>query len=319
MRQLGHREVDLHARAHAAVGADPDEERGRQVGLVAQRRNVRFGSAFDSTRARAAPRRPPSATPTARPPRVGSARPRRRSGSRRRPRAPRPPSSPSARPCRRARTPIGARPPPAPRSRGRAAARTRCRAWTGPATLSLIACQPSAAFTCSDSNRSARSCVTRCREQERELQQVASMPEPDAHPAQQLEQVVRRRTQGQAAFVRRPAAPRPRTSRARSSSSRQGVGVRRREPARLSERRPPSSPTVVVRAVGDTVERGPGGVDVDAATHELHVAPDRLAEHRQDVRAGGGAEPGGELLGDARPPTMSRRSRTTVRRPARAR
>ena len=35
-----------------------------------------------------------------------------------------------------------------------------CRASTAPATLSLIACQPSAALITSDSNHSSRYCVT---------------------------------------------------------------------------------------------------------------------------------------------------------------
>ena len=56
---------------------------------------------------------------------------------------------------------------------------------------------------------------------------------------------------------------------------------------------------VVVRAVGEQVECGTGRIHDDAALHEPHVAPDRLAQHREHVGAGRGPVPRCELLGVA--------------------
>src|SRR5205085_1108366 len=44
------------------------------------------------------------------------------------------------------------------------------------------------------------------------------------------------------------------------------------------------------------IERRPGLVDADAPADELHVLPDRAAEHAQHVRAGGGPIARSELL-----------------------
>ena len=80
---------------------------------------------------------------------------------------------------------------------------------------------------------------------------------------------------------------------------RQRPGVGRREIPNLALG--PGEVVVEVegRAVGEEVERRPGRVDLDAALNQPQVAPDRLAQHAQDVGAGRGAVPGRELLGHA--------------------
>ena len=65
---------------------------------------------------------------------------------------------------------------------------------------------------------------------------------------------------------------------------------------------------------GNRLSDGPGGVDLDAALDQPHVAPDRLAQHAEHVGAGRGAEAGRELLGDA----GSRRRSRAARGPASA-
>src|SRR5439155_5360504 len=57
-----------------------------------------------------------------------------------------------------------------------------------------------------------------------------------------------------------------------------------------------------VRPVPIRVEGGTRFIDHDPAAHELHVAPDRLPQHAEYVRAGGGAVAGSELLRVARAP-----------------
>jgi hypothetical protein len=52
-------------------------------------------------------------------------------------------------------------------------------------------------------------------------------------------------------------------------------------------------------AVREQVQRRARGVDDDPALDEPHVTPDRLAQHREHVRAGRSAEARRELLGDA--------------------
>ena len=76
------------------------------------------------------------------------------------------------------------------------------------------------------------------------------------------------------------------------------VRVGRGEPTRLRERRLHIVRHQVARAIGVQVQRGAGRIDRDAAAAELHPAPHRLAEHRQDVRAGRGPVSRRELLGD---------------------
>ena len=81
----------------------------------------------------------------------------------------------------------------------------------------------------------------------------------------------------------------------------EGVGVAAGEPLCFLERPVHIVVEVVVRAVREDVECGTRGVDVDAALHESHVAPNRFAEHRQDVGARRGSIPRRELFRHARP------------------
>jgi hypothetical protein len=53
------------------------------------------------------------------------------------------------------------------------------------------------------------------------------------------------------------------------------------------------------RAVREQVQARPRRVDHQAALRQTHVAPDRVAQHREHVGAGRRAEPGRELLGVA--------------------
>ena len=51
------------------------------------------------------------------------------------------------------------------------------------------------------------------------------------------------------------------------------------------------------RAVGRQVQRRPGRIDGDPALDQAQVLPDGLAQHREDVCAGGSVKAGRELLG----------------------
>ena len=156
-RQPVDREVDLHARALAAVGRERRPELLRErapASTQAQEGRLRVGvrehpcgaqllAACELDAGGAAVLDEDAAT-------GASVRISRR------PRAPRRPSPRSAGRSRRGRSPTGGcRRRPA-RRRGRAGGRRRCPGSTGPPVESLIACQPSAARTCSLSKCSAR-------------------------------------------------------------------------------------------------------------------------------------------------------------------
>ena len=133
-------------------------------------------------------------------------------------------------------------------------------------------------------------------EQEREIGQLPPVPNADPSPARELAQV---RERAHARIGRRPVerGDHPLDHRRQMAlERRQGACVRGREASRLGHVRGHVLAEVVVRAVGEQVERRTGRIDHDAAPHEVHVLPDGLAQHRQDVGARGRAEPRSELF-----------------------
>ena len=205
-------------------------------------------------------------------------------------------------PCHRRRTPTAGSRPPGHRTRGRAAGRTRCRRSTGPTRLSLIACQPSATFTMSLSNRSVEVVVGRRRQQPHRLGEAAAVLGARSGPAEQRvgpvaamphREVGRRQVHGRQQHLRQPAEL---CLEARRSAAR----VARREAAdRFHRRAPGSSPSSSDVPSGSRFSDGPAGETRMPRSTSLRSRHTCGPQHRQHVGAGGRAKAGRELLGDA--------------------
>ena len=281
-RQLDDGQVDLDAGADAAVGLDRGQERrsGRSAAVAQPEERALAGRRSRARAATASPRRRPAGRRPRGRPRPAPTRPRRRVRI----------SAPASR-AASAIAPVTTPMPPRTKPQRRTPPPASSQAWScsstkavpgvdGPATLSLIACQPSAALTCVGLEPLVQ--VLRGRRREQVSQRRAARPRwRDARRRQPA--IAQPRTSRGArtprvgrASSRRSAGP-PATSPASSSSNAgQRPGVGRGEPAdRLDVGRPCRRRAGSVAPSAIEVEAGARRVDDEAALDQAHVAPDR--------------------------------------------
>ena len=211
------------------------------------------------------------------------------------------PSPRSAGRCRRARSPTGG-------SRRRPAS----EAWSwsrtkavpgvdGPPVESLIACQPSAARTCSDSKHSRQVLGGRGAEHVEGVGDPRAVAGRRAPRPREPAELARAQGAGSGGVVSNSgviSAGDLRRARPRSAgSARASAGGE--APHLVAGSRARSSSRCSAEPSANRLSAGPGRVDLDPALDQAQVPPDRLAQHAQHVGAGRGAEAGRELLGDA--------------------
>ena len=290
-------EVDLHARALAAVGLDggpepvghravlhePQEGRLR-VGVREHARGADLHAAVQlDARRRARPRRGSARTGAA----VRIVAPASRAASA---------IASVSRPIPPRTKPHWRMPPPACSEAWSWRRTNAVPGVDGPPVESLIACQPSAALTCSLAKYSARDWFAEV---------------PNKNSASEIRPRLRAASPPRRTELRGPQPPRVRGRGVEQRHDQlrdlrelvlelgQRPRVGGREAPELVLRLRQVVVEVQRRAVREQVERRARGVDLDPALDQAQVPPHGLAQHAEHVGAGRGAKARGELLGHA--------------------